>query len=67
MICEGTYTPQEYAELMDKIYSLELPYVIDIYDINRKSRPFMYRNVVRSNIFYERKNYVPDDYVSVIN
>ena len=66
LISEGTYTGEEYMQIVDDLHSLEIPYIIDINDIFKESKPFIYRNVVRSNIFYKREFYCRDSYQSVI-
>ena len=67
LIFEGTYSGKEYLKMRDRICKLEIPYVLDIYDINIGNKPFTYRNVVRSNLLYSRKDYYSEDsYISII-
>lgn len=66
LICEGVYNFSEFIEMQNKIKSIETPYIIDMYDIYNNSKPFIYRNVVRSNILYEREKYTIDNYKSII-
>lgn len=66
LISEGTYTGDDFINIVDDLHSLQIPYIIDINDIFKESKPFIYRNVVRSNIFYKREFYYSDSYQSVI-
>jgi len=65
-IFEGTYSSSEYDEMVDKFIELEIPYVIDVFNIYAQNKAFIYRNILRSNLFYERKNYVQDDYITIL-
>ena len=66
LISEGTYSQKEYFQIKNAILEMESPYIIDMNDIYKKSKPFIYRNTIRSNIFYKRSDYVPENYVSII-
>jgi predicted nucleotidyltransferase len=66
LILEGTYSHEEYNKISKTLYDMDIPYIFDIYDIYHDNKPFMYRNTLRSNIFYARKDYVIDDYISII-
>ena len=67
LIAEGTYTPIEYSKLQDEIEELNIPYIIDMNDILKETKPFIYRNIIRSNIFYKRQNYFSEEnYVSIL-
>ena len=57
LIFEGTYTADEFIRIRENIQNFELPYILDIYDIYLGNKPFIYRNIVRSNIFYCHENY----------
>ena len=61
LISEGTYSTGTYNIIYDILLSLNIPYIIDMNDIYKGTKPFIYRNIVRSNIFYNRKDYFPDD------
>lgn len=61
LIFEGTYAPEEFQKIREAIQNAEFPYILDIYDICMGNKPFIYRNVVRSNLFYKR-----EDYISII-
>ena len=67
LIFEGTYSEEDFYKIRNKIQNLELPYVLDMYDISIGNKPFTYRNTIRSNIFYSRKDYCDDTYASIIN
>lgn len=66
LISEGTYSAREFSKFANDLYSLEIPYIVDINDIFKHTKPFIYRNVVRSNIFYKRESYFSDSYQSII-
>ena len=67
LILEGTYSPEEFCKIRNTLQNLELPYVLDMYDIRTGNKPFTYRNVVRSNILYMRTDYYNDNYTSIIS
>ena len=67
LMFEGTYTPDEFCKIRNNLQELELPYAVDIFDICLGNKPFTYRNVIRSNIFYSRSDYYEDNYRSIIN
>ena len=64
-IFEGTYSPKEFYTIRENMQQIELPYVLDIYDIKLGNKPFTYRNTIRSNIFFSRKEYIDDNYISI--
>lgn len=66
-ICEGTYTKEEFIKMQNKILKCNIPYIIDIYDIFSSNKAFIYRNLIRSNIFYAREDFINDDYISILN
>ena len=64
LICEGTYNNYDFMNLQNQLYELEIPYAIDAKDVYQKNKPFIYRNLVKSNIFYDRSWYYEDNYKS---
>lgn len=64
LICEGLYSQLEFIQIREKIRNYESPYIMDVYDINHTNKAFLYRNLIRSNIFYKRQDYVNDEYNS---
>lgn len=66
MIIEGTYTEKGFERLKKQFQTLKIPYFIDIYDINYRLKPFIYRNTIRSKIFYKRSDYFVDNYISFL-
>ena len=67
LICEGTYSPKEFIQIRERIRNLESPYIMDVYDINHANKAFLYRNLIRSNIFYKRQDYINDEYNSLFS
>lgn len=67
LIFEGTYSKKEFVEICNALYDLNCPYIFDVNDIRKPNKPFIYRNTVKSNIFYQRSDYFADDYVSILN
>ena len=65
LIFEGTYNIHEFIQIREKIRQFEFPYIVDIYDINHTNKAFLYRNLIRSNIFYNRNDYIADKYISL--
>lgn len=67
LILEGVFSPIEFQKIKQNILNIESPYIRDVYNIYSNKKPFIYRNTLRSNIFYERKKYFKDDYISVLD
>lgn len=65
LIFEGTYNAHEFIRIREKIRQFEYPYIVDIYDINHINKAFLYRNLIRSNIFYKRNDYMRDEYIPI--
>lgn len=66
MIIEGTYTEKGFERIRKQLQRLKIPYFIDIYDVNYRLKPFIYRNTIRSKFFYKRSDYFVDNYISFI-
>lgn len=66
LICEGTYDKHEFIDIREKIREFQCPYIMDLYDINHPNKAFLYRNLIRSNILYERSNYIEDSFTSAL-
>ena len=67
LIFEGNYTEKGFARIIKKLSSLEIPYFIDIYDVHYRLKPFIFRNTMRSTLFYKRSDYFKDDFVSFLD
>lgn len=67
LIFEGNYTEKGFERIKKKLSSLEIPYFIDIYDVHYRLKPFIFRNTMRSALFYKRSDYFKDDFVSFLD
>lgn len=67
LILEGDFSANEFIKIKRAVLNIEIPYIRDIHNIFSEHKPFIYRNTLRSNIFYERKKYFDDNYVSPLS
>ena len=66
LIFEGNYTERGFERIKKGFQRLNIPYFADIYDVRYRLKPFIYRNTLRSRIFYRRSDFFEDDFVSFL-
>ena len=66
LIFEGNYTQDGFLRIKKKLQKLKIPYFTDIYDVHYRMKPFIFRNTLRSRVFYRRSDYFEDDFVSFL-
>lgn len=67
LILEGDFSADEFIKIKRAVLNIEIPYIRDVHSIFSEHKPFIYRNTLRSNIFYERKKYFDDNYVPLLS
>ncbi len=66
LMLEGTFSFKKFFKVKKNISNIKIPYFVDAHSIYSEYEPFIYTNTVRSNVFYERKKYFHDEYISPI-